>query len=58
MAFHKSVLQEILEERVASSRGRRNPRGVKQKMSSYRIRSRTESCTTRLDIVKHIVVLK
>ena len=58
MAFHKSVLEEILDERVASSRGRRNPRGVKQKMSNYRIRSRSAPCTTRLDIIKHIVVLK
>ena len=52
------MLKEILEERVSSSRGRRNPRGVKQKMSNYRIRSKAESCTTRLDIIKHIVLLK
>lgn len=29
MAFHDSVLEEILQERVVSSRKRRNPRGVK-----------------------------
>jgi len=51
------VLKEILEERVSSSRGRRNPRGVKQKMSNYPIRPRSEPCTTRFDIIKLIVVL-
>ena len=30
-AFHEQVLQEILQERVACRRGRRNPRGVKKK---------------------------
>jgi len=34
------VLDEILEERVASSRGRRNPRGVKRKMSNFPLRPR------------------
>jgi len=34
------VLDEILEERVASSRGRRNPRGVKRKMSNFQVRLR------------------
>lgn len=34
-AFHESVLDEILEERVVARRGRRNRRGVKRKMSSY-----------------------
>src|SRR5215207_3110324 len=32
-ALHEAVLDEILEERVASSRGRQVPRGVKRKMS-------------------------
>lgn len=31
----EQVLAEILEVRVVSSRGRRNPRAVKRKMSSY-----------------------
>ena len=38
MAFHESVLEEILEERVVSSRHRWNPRGVKRKMSNYPLR--------------------
>jgi hypothetical protein len=32
------VLQEILDEFAASSRNRRNPRGVKRKMSNYPLR--------------------
>jgi len=34
------VLDEILQERVVSSRGRRNPRGVKRKMSNFPLRPR------------------
>jgi len=36
--FHKNVLKEILQERVVSSRSRRNPRGVKRKMSNFPLR--------------------
>ena len=36
--FHNAVLAEILDESVASSRNRRNPRGVKRKMSNFRLR--------------------
>jgi len=32
------VLEEILDESVASSRNRRNPRGVKRKMSNFPLR--------------------
>jgi hypothetical protein len=35
VAFHDSVLDEILEERVVSSRGKRNPRGVKRRVSCW-----------------------
>jgi hypothetical protein len=31
------VLEEILDERVSSSRNRFNPRGVKRKMSNYNL---------------------
>jgi hypothetical protein len=34
------VLDEILEERAVSGRGRQVPRGVKRKMSSYPLRPR------------------
>ena len=40
MLFHEAVLAEILEERVVSSRGCSCPRGVKRKMSSYKLRPR------------------
>jgi hypothetical protein len=36
------VLAEILQERVISSRNRRNPRGVKRKMSKFPIRRKTD----------------
>jgi len=36
----KAVLEEILEERAVSSRNRRNPRGVKRKMSNFPLRRR------------------
>jgi hypothetical protein len=32
------VLDEILDESAASSRNRRNPRGVKRKMSNFPLR--------------------
>ena len=32
------MLEKILDERVASSRKRRNQRGVKRKMSNYSLR--------------------
>ena len=34
-ALYEAVLDEILDQPVDSSRGRRNPRRVKRKMSSY-----------------------
>jgi hypothetical protein len=52
------VLAEILEERVASSRGRRVPRGVKRKMSGYRLRPRTSLSTTRIDFAAAIRIVK
>jgi len=37
------AIDEILEERVVSSRGKTKPRGVKRKMSDYNLRKRGES---------------
>jgi hypothetical protein len=48
--FHEAILEEILEERVASSRNRINPRGVKRKMSNYNLRPRKRQPTRRRDI--------
>lgn len=36
--FHTQILEEILEERVCSSRGRSNPRGVKRTKQKYPLR--------------------
>jgi len=52
------VLDEILEERVASSRGRQVPRGVKRKMSGYPLRPRTPQPITRIDFSAAIRIAK
>ena len=52
------MLAEILEERVASSRGRRVPRGVKRKVSGYRLRPRTSVPTTRTGFAAAIRIAK
>jgi hypothetical protein len=52
------VLDEILEERVACSRGRRNPRGVKRKMSGYPLRRNQPISPPIQDIEKHIRIVK
>jgi hypothetical protein len=48
------VLDEILEERVQSSRGRQNPRGVKRKLSGYKVRPRSRHPTTKVAYVVSI----
>jgi hypothetical protein len=52
------VLDEILEERIASSRGRQVPRGVKRKMSNYKLRPRTSQPTIRIDFAAAIRIVK
>jgi hypothetical protein len=52
------VLDEILEERVSSSRGRQVPRGIKRKMSGYKLRPRTPQPTTRIDVAATIRIAK
>jgi hypothetical protein len=52
------VLDEILEERVASSRGRQVPRGVKRKMSGYPLRLRTPQPTRRINIAATVRIAK
>jgi hypothetical protein len=39
-AWRDALLREIASEKVNSSRGRLNPRGVKRKMSGYKVRRR------------------
>jgi hypothetical protein len=57
-ALHEAILDEILEERVVSSRHRINPRGVKRKMSNYPLRPRQRQRTRRLDAAKRITIVK
>jgi len=56
-AFHERVLEEILQERAASSRRRRNPRGVKRKMSSFPRRARCAAPLPPVDIKKTIRII-
>ena len=57
-ALHEAILEEILEERVTSSRNRINPRGVKRKMSNYPLRPRKRQRTRRINISKRIRIVK
>jgi len=52
------VLEEILEERAESGRGRQAPRGVKRKMSSYPLRPRAPQPITRIDFTAAIRIAK
>jgi hypothetical protein len=52
------VLHEILQERVVSSRGRRNARGVKRKMSKFPIRRRHARRIASIDIGRAIRIIK
>src|ERR1035441_7983686 len=58
--FQRAALEEILDGRVASSRNRRNQRGVKRKMSNFPLRrgykrSRSEEHTSELQSFRHLV---
>ena len=57
-AFHKTVLAEILDERVVSSRGRQISRGVKRKMSNFPLRPRNASTAGPLNYADYIKVIK
>ena len=49
-----TVLDEILDERVVSGRGRRNHRGLKRKMSKYPIRPPSKPAPNPMDILEYI----
>jgi hypothetical protein len=51
------VLDEILEERVVSSRGRQVPRGLKRKMSNYPLRPRAAQPIVRTDFTAAIQIV-
>ena len=52
------MLQEILEERVVSSRGRRNPRAVKRKMSGFPVRPNQANLAPIRDGENYIIIIK
>jgi hypothetical protein len=52
------VLAEILDERVVSSRNRRNPRGVKRKMSNFPIRHKTDRALPAINPIDAIRIVK
>jgi hypothetical protein len=52
------VLVELLDEPVVSSRNRRNPRGVKRKMSNFPIRRKTHRALPAIDLATAIQIVK
>ena len=52
------MLEEILDERVVSSRGRRHPRGVKRKMSNFPLRRNQPTLAPIQDIQEHVRIIK
>ena len=56
--FHDRVLDEILQDPVVSSHGRRNPRGVKRKMSNFPLRPRHAQPLKSIDIERAIRIIK
>ncbi len=52
------MLEEILEERVVTRRGRRNPRAVKRKMSGFPVRRNQPISPPIPDIEKRIRIVK
>jgi hypothetical protein len=57
-AFHKAVLDEILQERAVSSNHRRNFRGVKRKMSNFPLRPRHLKPLLKINIPQAIRIVK
>ena len=53
----EATLGEVLEERVKSSRGRRNQRAVKRKMSAYPDKRDQPPLPPIHDVEKHIKIL-
>jgi hypothetical protein len=52
------MLDELLEERVSSSRNRRIKRGLKRKMRSFPIRRKTDRPLPPINLGKAIRILK
>jgi hypothetical protein len=56
--FHECVLDEILQERVISSRNRKCRRGVKRKMSKFPLRPRHSKPSAPFDFKKCLMIIK
>ena len=56
--FHESILDEILQERVVSSRDRKCRRGVKRKMSKFPLRPRHSKPSAPIDFKRCLVIVK
>ena len=56
--FHEAVLDEILQERVVSSRNCKCPRGIKRKMSKFPLRPRRFKPSAPIDFKRCLVVIK
>ena len=57
MSVTSPLVKEILQERVVSSRHRRNPRGVKRKMSNFPLRPRHIKPLPPIDIPQAIWIV-
>lgn len=58
MTFHEAVLDEILQERVVSSRNRKCPRGVKRKMSNFPLRPHRSKPSPPIDFKRCLSIIK
>jgi hypothetical protein len=56
--MHEAVLAEIRQERVVSSRGRRNPRGVKRHVGKYPVKSRCLTLSAQTNFANCIRIIK
>jgi hypothetical protein len=52
------MLQEILAERVVSSRGQRRPRGVRRQQSKFPVRRRQKLSKVRIEVARSIRIIK
>jgi len=52
--MHERVLDEILQQRVVSSRGRRNPRALKRSVGKFPIRARCKVQPSRMTFLIRI----
>jgi hypothetical protein len=55
MAWREALLAEIARGKCVSSRGKRNPRGVKRKISGYKVRRRGDALNRKCEFTVEIV---